>query len=377
VTQCLNNARIVTPAGVVDGSIAFADGSIGEIQPGGSQIGEDCEGDWLIPGIIDIHTDNLEKHHFPRNYIDWNPVSACIIHDGICISVGVTTVFDSLSIGSFGSSEARKRDNISNLTAALGYATHSQLLNASHFLHWRCETPSAYMAEWLQHFAQDPLTGLFSLMDHTPGQRQYRNIERFLAMWRGEGMSERDIDARLDEQRLRQKTIAPGNRKLVSDLARESGIPLATHDDEDVEHIQEAAALGATLAEFPVTLAAAEAARAADMSIFMGGPNLMRGGSYSGNVPATDLISKGLLDGFASDYVPRSLIECAFALTRAPHYWPIEKAMDTVSGMPARATNLLDRGSLQKGLRADLVRVKLVENNVLIRGVWVGGQRVG
>lgn len=376
MTLVLSNARIVTPEGVVEGALAAEAGLITAIDAGPAR-GEDLDGDLLISGIVDLHTDNLEKHFFPRSNIDWNPVSAAIIHDGFCISLGITTVFDSLSVGSFGSAAARTNDNLVRLTGALAHAVQTGLVKGEHRIHWRCETPSRSFAAWIEELAPNPLTGLFSLMDHTPGQRQYRNLARFLDMWRREGMSEAEIEGRMADRAVLQRDVAPGNRALTAELARAHGAPLASHDDETAAHIDEAADLGATIAEFPVTEEAAARARARGMVNIMGGPNLIRGGSYSGNVPAARIAELGLLDGFASDYVPRSLIECAFALAAEPFSWPIEKAVETVTSIPARAAGLVDRGALAPGQRADLVRVRLIEGRPIVRGVWVGGARVG
>lgn len=378
----LSNARIVTPTGVVNGALSMAGGVIasidgGTMTTGADLAGEDLEGDWLIPGIIDIHTDNLERHFFPRPNIDWDPVSAAIVHDGLCISVGVTTVYDSLSVGSFGYGEARTPDNLHRLTDGLHTAAAAGMLKADHRIHWRCEAPSDVLADWLPPLAQRPLTGLYSLMDHTPGQRQYRNASKFYTMWRQQGLSEADIEARMAERAERVAKNDARNRRFVADIAHAQGLPLASHDDETADHIADAASFGVTIAEFPVTFAAAQAARASGMCVIMGGPNLIRGGSYSGNVPASELIEAGMHIGFASDYVPRSLIECAFALNGPRWGLPIEHAVDTVTGAPARAMQLHDRGALVAGRRADMVRVRQHDGHVIVRGVWTAGVRVG
>jgi alpha-D-ribose 1-methylphosphonate 5-triphosphate diphosphatase len=377
MSDILSNARIVTPEGVVFGALSMNDGLISSIDDGATRIGTDCEGDWLIPGIIDIHTDNLERHFFPRPNIDWNPVSAAIVHDGLCISVGVTTVYDSLSVGSFGYGEARKPDNLHRLVDGLHHAVDAGMLKADHKIHWRCEAPSDVLADWLPPLAERPLTGLYSLMDHTPGQRQYRNASRFFAMWKKEGLSEADIEARMADRAERVARNDARNRRFVAEIAHRQSLPLASHDDETTAHIEDAASHGVTVAEFPVTAEAAEAARAHGMCVIMGGPNLIRGGSYSGNVPASDLIEAGMHIGFASDYVPRSLLECAFALANGRWGLPMEKAVDTVTGAPARAMRLDDRGALLPGRRADVVRVRQHQGHVTVRGVWTGGTRVG
>ncbi|MDP3634016.1 alpha-D-ribose 1-methylphosphonate 5-triphosphate diphosphatase [Phenylobacterium sp.] len=368
------NAQVVTADDSFLGSVLVRDGKIVAVDRGGS-VGKDLAGDVLMPGVIDLHTDNLEKHFFPRPNIDWNPISAAVTHDGCCLSVGVTTVFDSLSIGTFNPSVARNHDNLPRLANGLLAARDAGMLKADHRLHWRCETPADDLPARLEQLASHPLTSLFSLMDHTPGQRQYRNIEKHLANWSANGMSAQDIDERLAGIRDRQGRNAANNRRLVADLAKSRGIPLASHDDEDVEHVDEAADLGATVSEFPVTIEAARRAKERGMVVVMGGPNLMRGGSYSGNVPASELADAGLLDAFASDYVPRSLIECAFALTTAPFGWSLARAVAVVTEAPARAAQLTDRGTITSGARADLVRVNTRGGLPVVRGVWVEGQR--
>ncbi|MDO9247827.1 MAG: alpha-D-ribose 1-methylphosphonate 5-triphosphate diphosphatase [Phenylobacterium sp.] len=368
------NAQVVTADDSFLGSVLVRDGKIVAVDRGGS-VGKDLAGDVLMPGVIDLHTDNLEKHFFPRPNIDWNPISAAVTHDGCCLSVGVTTVFDSLSIGTFNPSVARNHDNLPRLANGLLAARDAGMLKADHRLHWRCETPADDLPARLEQLASHPLTSLFSLMDHTPGQRQYRNIEKHLANWSANGMSAQDIDERLAGIRDRQGRNAANNRRLVADLAKSRGIPLASHDDEDVEHVDEAADLGATVSEFPVTIEAARRAKERGMVVVMGGPNLMRGGSYSGNVPASELADAGLLDAFASDYVPRSLIECAFALTAAPFGWSLARAVAVVTEAPARAAQLTDRGTITSGARADLVRVNTRGGLPVVRGVWVEGHR--
>jgi len=369
------NAQVVTADDAFLGSVLVRDGRIASVDRGCGAVGEDLGGDVLMPGVIDLHTDNLEKHFFPRPNIDWNPVSAAVTHDGCCLSVGVTTVFDSLSIGSFNAAASRNHDNVIRLADGLAEAHGAELLKADHRLHWRCETPADDLPGRLETFAKHPMTALFSVMDHTPGQRQYRNLEKHLANWRKDGMTDEGVDRRMADIRDRQTRNADRNRRLVAEVAKARKAPLASHDDEDAAHIDIAADLGATVAEFPVTVEAARRARERGMVIVMGGPNLIRGGSYSGNVPAADLAREGLLDAFASDYVPRSLIECAFALTGPKFGWSLARAAAVVTAGPARAAQLHDRGVIAPGRRADLVRVRLRDKLPIVQGVWVAGVR--
>ncbi|UTP38481.1 alpha-D-ribose 1-methylphosphonate 5-triphosphate diphosphatase [Phenylobacterium sp. LH3H17] len=373
--HAFKNAQVVTEGESFLGSVLVRDGRIVAVDRGAGGVGEDLEGDVLMPGVIDLHTDNLEKHFFPRPNIDWNPVSAAVTHDGCCLSVGVTTVFDSLSIGSFNPAVARNHDNMIRLVDGVLAARDGGMLKGDHRLHWRCETPADDLPDRLEQLAGHSLTALFSLMDHTPGQRQYRNLEKHLANWSANGMSDQAIDTRMAEIRDRQGRNAVKHRRLVAEIARDRLAPLASHDDEDVAHIDDAADLGATVAEFPVTVEAARRARERGMIVVMGGPNLIRGGSYSGNVPAAELADADLLDAFASDYVPRSLIECAFALTDERFGWSLAKAVALVTAGPARAAQMEDRGVIEPGRRADLVRVRIAGGLPVIRGVWVEGAR--
>ncbi len=373
--QAYRNALVVTADESFLGSVLVRDGKIVAVDRGPGGQGEDLEGDVLMPGVIDLHTDNLEKHFFPRPNIDWNPVSAAVTHDGCCLSVGVTTVFDSLSIGSFNPAVARNHDNMTRLVDGVLAAREAGMLKGDHRLHWRCETPADDLPERLEQLAGHPLTALFSLMDHTPGQRQYRNLEKHLDNWRANGMTDQAVDQRMADIRDRQSRNAVNHRRLVAEVARHHGAPLASHDDEDVAHVDEAADLGATVAEFPVTVEAARRARERGMIVVMGGPNLIRGGSYSGNVPAAELAAADLLDAFASDYVPRSLIECAFALTEARFGWDLARAVALVTAAPARAGAMHDRGVIEAGRRGDLVRVSMRGGLPVVRGVWVEGRR--
>ncbi len=369
------NARIVTADDDFIGSILVRNGKIAAIDRGTGEIGEDFGGDVLMPGVIDLHTDSLERHYFPRASIDWDPASAAVTHDGCGLSVGVTTVFNSLTIGSFNNAASRSKDNLGRLAEGLLQAHAKGMLKADHKLHWRCETTSDVLQERLEGLSKHPMTTMLSLMDHTPGQRQYRHLDRYLEGWRKGGMTQEACDTRLAECRDRQVRNAKPNRRFVADLARSMKLPLASHDDEEPSHVDEAADIGATVAEFPVTLEAAERARDRGMTIVMGGPNLIRGGSYSGNVRAADLAQAGLLDAFASDYVPRSLIECAFALTAEPFGWSLARAAAVVTSGPAKAAALTDRGVIETGKRADLIRVRVQGGLPILQGAWIAGRR--
>ncbi|HXZ10060.1 MAG TPA: alpha-D-ribose 1-methylphosphonate 5-triphosphate diphosphatase, partial [Paraburkholderia sp.] len=217
---------------------------------------------------------------------------------------------------------------------------------------------------------------LASVMDHTPGQRQWHDREQ----WRrfqerhGKWTDERAATA-IAELADEQERFADKHRREIVARCATLGVPVASHDDTLVEHVEQAAAEGIVLAEFPTTRVAAEAARRHGISTIMGAPNVVRGGSHSGNVSALELAQADLLDILSSDYVPSSLLTAAFDLV-AKAGWSLPRAISTVSSEPARTAGLHDRGAIEPGLRADFVRVTMHDALPVPRATWREGQRI-
>jgi alpha-D-ribose 1-methylphosphonate 5-triphosphate diphosphatase len=215
-------------------------------------------------------------------------------------------------------------------------------------------------------------------MDHTPGQRQFRDEEKLRDYYRGKtgGKTDAELD-RLFERRLQyQAAYASQNYQDLVDLARAHATPLASHDDTTLEHVEQAIRDGVAIAEFPTTMAAAEALHAAGIRVLMGAPNLVRGGSHAGNIATADLARAGVLDILSSDYVPSSLLMAALALPARASNFGLPAAIRTVSKTPAEAIGLADRGEIAAGKRADLVRVRVVRDVPGVRSVWREGRRV-
>ncbi len=202
---------------------------------------------------------------------------------------------------------------------------------------------------------------LMSLMDHTPGQRQFRDIVKLRDYYRGKStMTEAQLDDFIAKRLALHEAHGARHRRALVDLAAARSIALASHDDTTISHVAESLADRMAIAEFPTTLDAAEASHDAGLAVLMGAPNVVRGGSHSGNVSARALAEAGLLDILSSDYVPVSLVEGAFGLADVPAVGGLPGAIRTVSLNPARATGLADRGAIAVGLRADLARVAMV-----------------
>jgi alpha-D-ribose 1-methylphosphonate 5-triphosphate diphosphatase len=372
----LTNARLVLPEEVTEGTILLREGIIADIQPGRSHLpgAEDLEGDHLIPGIVDLHTDNLERQVLPRAHARWPSLSAMLAHDAQTAAAGTTTVFDALCLGDLGF-DTERIETFRNGVADLDALSGTGLLKAEHFLHLRCELPAPDMPALFETVADHPRLRFVSLMDHSPGVGQYADLDRYRAMRARSGMPPEQIEARIAALLDQRGRMRGPNRRWLLDRIAARGIPIASHDDWNAEEIAENARDGIRISEFPVSVAAAEAARAHGMEIIGGAPNLVRGGSHSGNVAVADLLASGLVDAFASDYVPPALLEAAWKAWQQ-HGIPLPQAVAMITERPARMVGLTDRGRLAVGLRADLVRVAAFRGTPVVRQVWREGRRI-
>ena len=375
----LTNAWLVLSDEVVFGSIVLKGDRIADVQRGRSDAlsARDLDGDYLIPGAVDVHTDNLERQVQPRAMARWPSRSAMVAHDAQCAAAGVTTVFDALCLGDLGFDKERIR-TFRDGVADLDVLADADLLKAEHFLHLRCEVPAHDMLELFDPVADHRRARMVSLMDHSPGVGQYANMDFYRALRRRGGLDDATIERRIGElQAQRERLRGPNRRALLDRVAGRvvgHNLALASHDDRTVEEIAENAADGIRISEFPVTMAAAKAAKQAGMQVIAGAPNIVRGGSHSGNVSVADLLQSAAVDALASDYVPSSLIEAAFQCARAGITLP--EAVALITSRPARLAGLHDRGSIAPGQRADLVRVRLHETLPVVRQVWRSGERV-
>lgn len=371
----LANGRVVTGGDVLSGSVRVKDGRIAAVDGGPCASGYDLEGDLLIPGLVELHTDNFERHLMPRPKVHWPELPALLGHDAEVAAAGITTVYDALGVGD-ADPEAMRGQSMAPVLEVLAGAAREGLLRAEHRLHVRAELPAPNALELFEAFRGHPMVDLISLMDHTPGQRQWEDIAQARIYYCGKkGWSDEKFERSVSESRELQERYAVPHRRYFVAYARERGIALASHDDTTTGHIDEAHDAGVAISEFPTRVEAAAAARARGMSVVMGAPNVVRGGSHSGNVAAVELARRGLLDSLSSDYVPASLLMAAFRLVREAQF-SIPQAVATVSLHPARAVGLEDRGAIAPGLRADLVQVRLRGEQPMVRAVWREGRRV-
>jgi alpha-D-ribose 1-methylphosphonate 5-triphosphate diphosphatase len=354
----LSNARIVLDQEVRHGSVLIRDGLIADIGSDHGAAGVDLRGDLLLPGLVELHTDHLERHFTPRPGVQWEPLPAVLASDAQLAAAGVTTVLDAVRIGSASNQNDAAAAAARALADSIEQAADAGLLRADHAIHVRCEVSAEECLDAFGEFGNDPHVRLVSLMDHTPGQRQYADMDVFKRYQIAKGnVTESGFAAYIAPLLERSARYADVHRRAIAGLAAQRGITVATHDDATPEHVAESVELGVRISEFPTTVLAATAADKHGQLIVMGAPNIVRGGSQSGNVAAAELLGLGLLHILSSDYVPSSPLQAVFQLA-ADGTIGLVDGMKLVSGNPARAVGLDDRGEIAIGKRADLVQVQ-------------------
>lgn len=371
----LSNARLVLRDRVLAGSVRVTDGLISSVESGETVSGEDLHGDYLIPGLVELHTDHLETHYSPRPGVRWNAISAIQSHDAQVAAAGITTVLDCLRMGT--DDADYEAGEMLALAGYLQRAEDQNRLRAEHLLHLRCEVSSPGVLDDCAQFANHEKVMLVSLMDHAPGQRQFADMAVFEHYHRSkEGMDESSFKAFAAKRLENSKRYSETHRNTLAELCRSRKITLASHDDATLEHVEDAIGLGIHISEFPTTIEAASAAHEKGMRILMGAPNVVRGRSHSGNVGARQLAKLGTLDMLSSDYVPSSLMHAPFVLSLQENLMSLPDAIALVSTNPAQSIGFTDRGVIAEGYRADLVQVRYQDNVPTVKCVWREGVRV-
>jgi len=374
----LTNAKLVLSDEVVSGTLSIVNGKIDSIDSGRSNVASaiDCEGDYVLPGLVELHTDNLEKHFSPRPRVNWPGIPAALAHDAQLAAGGITTVFDAVCLGDLFPSSSRVRQ-LDKMSEAIAHAQTLNIFRAEHHIHLRCELSFDGVVELFDKHIEDPLVGLISLMDHTPGQRQFVDLGTYREYYQKKyALNDVEIEEFAHKQQAAHDRFSDRHRGELVAKSKKHKIPIASHDDATRAHVEEAVALGAVIAEFPTTLEAARAARENGLNVLMGAPNLVLGGSHSGNVSASSLAAEGLLDIISSDYVPSSLLQGVFILAGEDLDQSLPAAVKKAAANPAQAADLTDRGEVCTGKRADLIRVSRCDDMPFVVSAWREGRRV-
>ncbi|MEL6320451.1 MAG: alpha-D-ribose 1-methylphosphonate 5-triphosphate diphosphatase [Cyanobacteria bacterium J06626_14] len=379
--QIFTNYRLQLPNQDIIGTLVVRDGVIADIQPGVVNQGMNGDGAYLMPGLVELHTDHLEKCMNPRPSAKWPLDAAATYHDRDLAAAGITTVCDAIAVGDISPTSIRYTQ-FGSMIDVICQRQEAGSFSVDHRLHLRCELAYDKVAEIADAYATHPYLSLISLMDHTPGQRQFVDVNKYREYYVVKhGVSEEVMDDFIRDRIRAQQEHAVTSRQALVAITQAHKIPLASHDDETLEHVHQAIQEGATIAEFPTTLHAAKEAHQNGLQVLMGGPNLILGGSHSGNVSAMELVELDIVDMISSDYVPHSLLHSVVLIAQHTGR-PFYETMKLVTLNPAAAIGLDgDRGSLEIGKRADLLimqaTVEKGSNSVpFIESVFVKGCRV-
>nr|WP_154324795.1 alpha-D-ribose 1-methylphosphonate 5-triphosphate diphosphatase [Pantoea sp. 201603H] len=375
----INNVQLVLENEVSHGSLEIQDGVIRSFSDSISRLpgSLDGEGGYLLPGLVELHTDNLDKFFTPRPKVDWPAHSAMSSHDALMVANGITTVLDAIAVGDVRDG-GHRLDNLTKMINAITSSQKNGLNRAEHRLHLRCELPYDDTLPLFEQLMDIPELSLVSLMDHSPGQRQYVSREKYRDYYQGKYQLNDVEMAQFEEQQL---TLAARwsqpNRLAIAAHCRRKKIALASHDDALDTHVDESHAIGSVIAEFPTTEIAARRSRELGLQVLMGAPNIVRGGSHSGNVAAHRLAQLELLDILSSDYYPASLLDAAFRIAQdETNRYDLPRAVRLITANPARALGLHDRGIIAEGKRADLVLAHTTYGHAHICHVWAQGRAV-
>ncbi|WAT00980.1 alpha-D-ribose 1-methylphosphonate 5-triphosphate diphosphatase [Rouxiella chamberiensis] len=380
----ITNVNLVLANETVKGSIEVKEGVIASFSDNSSQLSQalDAEGAWLMPGFVELHTDNLDKFFTPRPKVDWPAHSAMSSHDALMVASGITTVLDAIGVGDVRDG-GHRLDNLQKMIDAVINSQKAGLNRAEHRLHLRCELPHETTLPLFEQLMTQSGVSLVSLMDHSPGQRQFSTPQKYREYYQGKyQLNDQEMEAFQHEQMENSRRWAQPNRIAIAAHCRERGIALASHDDATAAHVLESRALGSVIAEFPTTEEAARASRAEGLQVLMGAPNIVRGGSHSGNVAAKDLASLGLLDILSSDYYPASLLDAVFRIAKDDsNALTLPQAVALVTRNPAQALGLEDRGVIAEGKRADLLLARAHDphhyvQNHYVQNVWRQGIQI-
>jgi len=375
----INNVNLVLEDQVVKGSLEVQDGMITAFSDTASQLPQalNAEGGWLLPGLIELHTDNLDKFFTPRPKVDWPAHSAMSSHDALMVASGITTVLDAVAVGDVRDG-GHRLENLQKMIDAVVNSQKAGLNRAEHRLHLRCELPYESTLPLFEKLMDTEVLSLVSLMDHSPGQRQFATPQKYREYYQGKyNLNDDQMEVFQAEQIENSRRWAQPNRQAIAAHCRRLEIALASHDDATTAHVEESLALGSVIAEFPTTEEAARASHALGLQVLMGAPNIVRGGSHSGNVAAHHLASLGILDILSSDYYPASLLDAVFRIAQDEgNAFTLPQAVGLVTRNPAKALRLDDRGVIAEGKRADLVLARAHGDHHYVQNVWRQGLQV-
>ncbi|MEM8801843.1 MAG: alpha-D-ribose 1-methylphosphonate 5-triphosphate diphosphatase [Pseudomonadota bacterium] len=357
----LSDVKLILADRIIEnGSLRVENGVIAEIAESAGK----PSGFTVFPGFVDMHGDMIELELEPRPKVDF-PMEVAVGHlDARLAAAGVTTAYAGVSFSRTAlDGQRRSFEHTSAIIRAL--KDNIRGLRVDHRIHARFDMTYTAAIDALDGLLRSGAVDLVSVMDHTPGQGQYRNVEYLVANRMKSGLSEDEARAhvarRIEDAVPAEQVLE--NLEQISKLCKSHDVAMASHDDDTVEKAHLMADIGVVISEFPVTIEAAEVAAKRGLMIAMGAPNAMRGKSYSGNLSAREAHAAGLLHILAADYHPAAILPSIRALSKTDTDG-VTGAARLASKNPAEALGLTDRGEIATGKRADLAVVDAADRIV-------------
>ena len=377
----IKNGRIVQPDRILDGKVLVIDGDrihsiADEIPPADRVI--DAHGRYITPGFFDVHSDKIEQFILPRPTAQFDFELALKECERELLHLGITTIYHSFSLLKdelFGKSPLRTRENVEKM-AALIRDIHDRNHLIHHRFHLRIEIDNLDAYDIAKAMIEEGLAHEISFMDHSPGQGQYRNLAIYketIGKYHGREIEELGFEKVLEMQRNKETLSFAQLRELCA-LAHEKGIAVASHDDDTPEKLEINREIGVDISEFPINLEAAKYARDLGFATVVGAPNILLGGSHSGNMSAAEAIQAGCADILCSDYYPPAILHSIFAM-HLKHGVPLPEMVKKATLNPAKAMGLGEAyGSIEPGKKADLLVIGILDGYPVITHVLVDGR---
>lgn len=383
----LTNGRIVLKEQILEGQeLVLENGKISEIRPfrkdesrEGTDVVYDAEENYIMPGMIDIHSDMIESYIQPRSTAVMEFDMGLLEAERVLAGCGITTMFHSISMyreGSWDVKEIRQAPQVRKLAELIGSYRHQRRM-IRHRYHLRYEIDNLACYDKVMEMMEEGLVDLLSFMDHTPGQGQYKNLDIYRKHQpnAGKDLTEEEFEQLVDGE-MKKKVITFEQLKKLTDCAKNKNISIASHDDDTIEKLEINEQLGVKISEFPITMEVAKKAVEKGFLTVLGAPNILLGGSHSGNLSALTAIQEGAASVLVSDYYPQAMLQSVFWLEREAGI-PLWEAVKYVTLNPAKAVGMeKSLGSIEIGKKADLLVVDAKGKYPVPRQVYVNGECV-
>jgi len=338
----------------------------------------DAKGCYILPGLIDIHSDKIEQYIQPRPTSEMDFEFALKVCERDLLSAGITTMFHSLSLFKddlFGKSTFRTKENVqkmADLISNIHYRNH--LIH--HRLHLRIEIDNLEAFDIVRAMIDQDKVHLISFMDHTPGQGQYSDLAMYhdaITRYNGKEVGAFGFDGVM-EYHKNKDTLSFKQLKELSLFAHEHGLAVASHDDDTEEKLALNKAVGVDISEFPITKHVAKSAKKYGVPTVVGAANILRNGSHSGNLSAAEAVLEDCGDIICSDYYPAAILHSIFQM-HTMHGIPLSQMVNRATLNPARAAKIdKDYGSITPGKKADLLIVDVLDKYPVITHAFVDGR---